>query len=84
MVTASSQMNIATRTEHDTFGPLEVPAHKLWGAQTQRSKMNFKIGGDQERMPVPIIKAFGILKKSVAHVNQEHYGLDKKKAEAII
>ena len=80
---ASSQMGFATRTEHDTFGPLEVPADRLWGAQTQRSKQNFKIGGERERIPEPVIKAFGILKKSIAEVNKS-YGLDEKKADAII
>lgn len=64
-----------TRTEADTFGPLEVPADKYWGAQTQRSTMNFKIGGERERMPPPIIKAFGILKKAAAKANVK-YGLD--------
>jgi fumarate hydratase class II len=51
----------ATRTETDTFGPIEVPANRYWGAQTQRSLGNFKIGG--ERMPVPLIHALGIVKK---------------------
>jgi fumarate hydratase class II len=73
----------ATRTERDTFGPLEVPADKLWGAQTQRSKENFKIGGERERMPEAIVKALGILKKSVAKTNLE-FGLDPKIADAII
>ena len=71
------------RTEHDTFGPLEVQADRYWGAQTQRSLMNFKIGGDRERMPLPIIKSFGILKKCAAIANK-NYGLDPKMADAII
>ena len=71
------------RTEKDTFGPLEVPADRYWGAQTQRSLMNFKIGGERERMPLPVIRAFGILKKCAAKANL-NFGLDSKKAAAII
>ncbi|RSH94530.1 fumarase fum1 [Saitozyma podzolica] len=108
------------RKERDTFGDLEVPAERYWGAQTQRSLMNFDIGecarrsaaqvphlwqygpiygldsipriplhsltpapgGPTERMPPPLIKAFGVLKKAAAHVNQT-YGLDPKVADAI-
>jgi fumarate hydratase class II len=50
-----------TRTERDTFGPVDVPADRLWGAQTQRSLENFRIGG--ERMPVPLIRALGTVKR---------------------
>ena len=57
----------ATRTETDSFGPLEVPADKYWGAQTQRSIINFPIGW--ERQPVPIIRALGVIKKACALVN---------------
>ena len=57
----------ATRTETDSFGPLEVPADKYWGAQTQRSIMNFPIGW--ERQPVPIIRALGVIKKACAQAN---------------
>ena len=57
------------REEADTFGPIQVPADKYWGAQTQRSLQNFKIGGERERMPWPVIKAFGILKKAAAKSN---------------
>ena len=71
------------RTESDTFGPLEVPADRYWGAQTQRSLMNFKIGGERERMPVPVVRSFGILKKAAAIANL-NFGLDEKKAKAII
>lgn len=73
----------AYRIETDTFGDLEVPADKYWGAQTQRSLINFKIGGERERMPLQIVKAFGILKKSAARANLD-FGLDPKIAEAII
>ncbi|KAJ3314652.1 fumarase fum1 [Boothiomyces sp. JEL0838] len=71
------------RKEKDSFGYLEVPAEKYWGAQTQRSLMNFNIGGSTERMPEPVIKAFGIIKKSVAKVNMKT-GLDKKVGDAIV
>lgn len=57
------------RTEYDSLGPVEVPADKYWGAQTQRSLNNFKIGG--ERMPIEVIHAFALLKKSAALVNLE-------------
>ncbi|KAL6210337.1 hypothetical protein ACLB2K_015570 [Fragaria x ananassa] len=56
------------REERDTFGPINVPSDKLWGAQTQRSLQNFDIGGERERMPEPIIRAFGVLKKCAAKV----------------
>ncbi|KAI5055032.1 hypothetical protein GOP47_0030177 [Adiantum capillus-veneris] len=70
------------REEKDTFGPIKVPADKYWGAQTQRSLQNFEIGGARERMPDPIVQAFGILKKCAAKVNAT-YGLDPKIANAI-
>ena len=60
-------MTKTTRTETDSFGPLEVPADKYWGAQTQRSIMNFPIGW--ERQPVPIIRALGVVKLAAARVN---------------
>uniref|UniRef100_A0A8C2DQ88 Fumarate hydratase, mitochondrial n=1 Tax=Cyprinus carpio TaxID=7962 RepID=A0A8C2DQ88_CYPCA len=71
------------RIERDTFGELRVPSDKYYGAQTVRSTMNFKIGGATERMPIQVIKAFGILKKAAAEVNKD-YGLDPKIADAII
>ena len=67
MSAALQQNSSATRTETDTFGPIEVPSDKYWGAQTQRSLGNFKIGG--ETMPQPLIRAFGILKCAAAKVN---------------
>jgi len=71
------------RIEMDTFGELEVPNEKYYGAQTLRSVMNFPIGDTRsERMPLPVIKAFGVLKKAAAEVNQE-FGLDAKIAGAI-
>ncbi|KHG29130.1 Fumarate hydratase 1, mitochondrial -like protein [Gossypium arboreum] len=71
------------REERDTFGPINVPSDKLWGAQTQRSLQNFEIGGERERMPEPIIRAFGVLKKCAAKVNME-YGLDPTIGKAIM
>uniref|UniRef100_A0A8D0H8P2 Fumarate hydratase, mitochondrial n=1 Tax=Sphenodon punctatus TaxID=8508 RepID=A0A8D0H8P2_SPHPU len=71
------------RIEYDTFGELKVPNDKYYGAQTVRSTMNFKIGGVTERMPVQVIRAFGILKRAAAEVNQD-YGLDPKITNAII
>jgi len=69
------------RTETDTFGPIEVPADRYWGAQTQRSLQNFKIGG--ERMPAPVVHALGIVKRAAAITNVALGQLDKKLAEAI-
>ena len=71
----------AHRTETDTFGPIEVPGDRYWGAQTQRSLQNFKIGG--ERMPKPIVRALGIVKLAAAQVNRELGVLDAKLADAI-
>ncbi|KAK9139280.1 hypothetical protein Scep_008961 [Stephania cephalantha] len=73
----------AFREERDTFGPIQVPSDRLWGAQTQRSLQNFDIGGERERMPEQIVRAFGILKKCAAKVNME-YGLDPTIGKAII
>ncbi|KAF8057645.1 FUM1 [Scenedesmus sp. PABB004] len=72
------------RVEKDTMGALEVPADKYWGAQTQRSLQNFKIGGPRERMPEPIIRAFGVLKGAAAKVNMASGGLDPKIGSAIV
>ncbi|GMF02917.1 unnamed protein product [Ambrosiozyma monospora] len=71
------------RTEKDAFGDIEVPDEKYWGAQTQRSFQNFKIGGAREVMPEPVIRSFGILKKAAAKVNAELGALDPKLSEAI-
>ncbi|KAG9088889.1 fumarase fum1 [Ceratobasidium sp. 370] len=70
------------RVERDTFGELQVPADVYWGAQTQRSLQNFDIGGPTERLPPPLVKAFGVLKKAAATVNMT-YGLDPKVGSAI-
>ncbi|HSF48422.1 MAG TPA: class II fumarate hydratase [Burkholderiales bacterium] len=70
------------RIERDTFGDIEVPAEKLWGAQTQRSLQNFRISG--ERMPTALIHALAQVKRACATVNRELKVLDAAKAEAII
>ncbi|KAM0746597.1 aspartate ammonia lyase [Meredithblackwellia eburnea MCA 4105] len=70
------------RVEKDTFGDLNVPADRYYGAQTQRSVQNFDIGGPSEHMPPPLIKAFGVLKKAAAEVNMT-YGMDKTVGDAI-
>jgi fumarate hydratase class II len=70
-----------TRTETDSFGPLEVPADKYWGAQTQRSIQNFPIGW--ERQPVAIIRALGVIKKACALVNIDQGDIDPKLGQAI-
>merc|ERR1712020_264399 len=78
-----TRMEQAYRVEADTFGELQVPAEKYYGAQTLRSVMNFPIGDRaSERMPMPVIKAFGVLKKAAAQANQE-FGLDPTVAKAI-
>ncbi|MCY8913979.1 class II fumarate hydratase [Bacillus atrophaeus] len=69
------------RIEKDTMGEVKVPADKFWGAQTQRSKENFKIGS--EKMPKQVVKAFAILKRSTAIANERLGNLDSEKAEAI-
>ncbi len=71
-----------TRTETDSFGPLEVPAEKYWGAQTQRSLGNFKIGG--ETMPASLIRALGIVKRSAALANMKLDNLEKEIGVAIV
>lgn len=70
------------RIEHDTFGEVKVPADKLWGAQTQRSKQNFKIGG--ERIPLGVIRAFAHLKKSAALASNAFGNLSDAKTKAIV
>ena len=71
-----------TRTETDSFGPLEVPADKYYGAQTARSLINFPIG--EETMPAPLVRALGIIKRSAALANQKLGNLDDDIADAIV
>jgi fumarate hydratase class II len=71
-----------SRTETDTLGPIEVPADRYWGAQTQRSLENFRIG--VERMPRPLIRALGVVKRAAAEVNHAQGLLDAKRMRAIV
>ena len=70
-----------TRIESDSFGPIEVPVDRYWGAQTERSRRNFRIG--DERMPLPIVRALGIVKRASADVNHRLGSLDARRAKAI-
>jgi len=72
----------ATRTETDSFGPIEVPADRYWAAQTQRSLQNFKIGW--EKQPLPVVRALGVVKRAAAEVNVAMGRLDPKLGEAIV
>jgi fumarate hydratase class II len=72
----------ATRTETDTFGPIEVPADRYWGAQTQRSLGNFRIGW--EKQPKPIVRALGVVKRAAAEANMELGRLDPAIGAAIV
>jgi fumarate hydratase class II len=71
-----------TRVETDSFGPIEVPADRYWGAQTERSLRNFRIG--TERMPIPLIRALAVIKRAAAEVNHELGLLDARRAKAIV
>src|SRR5437879_7259480 len=72
----------ATRIETDSFGPIEVPSDRYWGAQTERSRQNFRIGVD--RMPIALVHALGIVKLAAAQSNRELGLLDQRRANAII
>jgi fumarate hydratase, class II len=72
----------STRQETDSFGPIDVPADRYWGAQTERSRRNFRIGHD--RMPMPIVRALGIVKLAAAETNRELGLLDQRNVEAIV
>jgi fumarate hydratase class II len=72
----------STRTETDSFGPIDVPADRYWGAQTERSRQNFRIG--QDRMPIEIVHALGLVKLAAAETNRELGLLDQRRARAII
>ncbi|WPZ27839.1 class II fumarate hydratase [Sulfitobacter sp. OXR-159] len=71
-----------TRTETDSFGPLEVPSDKYWGAQTQRSIINFPIGW--EKQPIAIVRALGVIKKACAQANVAQGSLDEDRGKAIV
>src|SRR6266852_4825223 len=79
---AQSQHKKNTRIEPDSFGPIEVPADRYWGAQTERSRRNFRIGS--ERMPIPLIHALGIVKRAAAEVNHALGLLDARRMRAIV
>ncbi|HZL29967.1 MAG TPA: class II fumarate hydratase [Pseudolabrys sp.] len=71
-----------TRSESDAFGPLDIPADKFWGAQTERSLHNFRIG--TEKMPIEIVHALGLIKHAAAEVNRDLGSLDARRAKAIV
>jgi fumarate hydratase, class II len=77
-----TQTRQKTRVETDSFGPIEVSADRYWGAQTERSLRNFRIGS--ERMPLPLIHALAVIKRAAAEVNHELGSLDARRAKAIV
>jgi fumarate hydratase class II len=77
-----SETRQRTRVETDSFGPIEVPADRYWGAQTERSLRNFHIG--TERMPIPLIRALAIIKRAAGEVNHELGSLDAGRTGAIV
>jgi fumarate hydratase class II len=79
---ATTSRSHSTRIETDSFGPIEVPADRYWGAQTERSRQNFRIGDG--RIPMPIIRALGIVKLAAAETNRELGLLDQRRARAIV
>jgi len=82
MARSTESRSGSTRTETDSFGPIEVPTDRYWGAQTERSRQNFRIG--QDRMPIAIIHALGIVKLAAAETNRELGLIDRCRAGAII
>src|SRR5213595_2949628 len=78
---ATSSRSNSTRSETDSFGPIDVAADRYWGAQTERSRQNFRIGKD--RMPMPIVHALGTVKLASALTNRELGLLDQRRAAAI-
>ncbi len=72
----------ATRTESDTFGPIDVAAQVYWGAQTERSRRNFRIG--EEQMPRSVTRALALIKRAAAEVNHELGSLDARRKQAIV
>ncbi len=79
---ANSSSQRSTRTETDSFGPIEVPANRYWGAQTERSRQNFRIGHD--RMPTSLVRALALVKLAAAQTNQELRLIEPRIADAII
>jgi len=72
-----------TRIEKDSLGEVKVPAEKYWGAQTERSRNNFKIGDFKQQMPLEVIRGFAILKKAAAYTNAELGVLPHEKRDLI-
>ncbi|MFL6838891.1 MAG: class II fumarate hydratase [Bradyrhizobium sp.] len=79
---APSSQRKSTRSETDSFGPIDVPADRYWGAQTERSRQNFRIGHD--RMPIAIVRALGMVKLASAQTNRELGLIDERRASAIV
>src|SRR5471030_1566552 len=79
---ATSSRSNSTRSETDSFGPIEVSADRYWGAQTERSRRNFRIG--QDRMPMAVVHALGIVKLASAETNRELALLDQRRTRAIV
>src|SRR5450432_2942252 len=79
---ATSSRSNSTRSETDSFGPIEVSADRYWGAQTERSRRNFRIG--QDRMPMAVVHALGIVKLASVETNRELGLIDQRRARAII
>ena len=74
-----------SRAETDAFGPIDVENKYYWGAQTQRSLQNFRIGhNSHERMPIEVVYALAQVKRAAAVVNAKHFGLEQKHADAIV
>src|SRR5436190_23381478 len=80
--TSREAKTAATRTETDSFGPIEVPADKYWGAQAERSLENFRIGW--EKQPKPIVRALGVIKRAAAEANIDLGKLDPALGKAIV
>ena len=78
---ATSSRSGSTRTETDSFGPIEVAADRSWGAQTERPRQSFRIG--QDRMPIALVHALGIVKLAAAKTNRELGLLDERRADAM-
>src|SRR6202047_5471668 len=79
---ALSSSSGSTRVGTDSFGPIDVPADRYWGAQTERSLRNFRIG--TERMPIPLIRALALIKRAAAEINHELGLLDARRTKAIV
>src|SRR3978361_186962 len=81
MARSETSGNKSTRSETDSFGPIDVAADRYWGAQTERSRQNFRIGHD--RMPMPLVRPLGIAKLASAEPNRALGLLDARRAGAI-